>query len=640
MLGAMRKNVKGFLVKAIIGLVVFAFIGTIFLVWGVGDQKEHKGRIIANVFGEEVPYQEYTNEYRQLYEYYRNQFKGDWSQDMAERFQLKKIALDNVINRRVMIHEATRQGISVNDEEVMNKIRSMQIFFQNGRFDPRMYARVLEYGMHMDATTFEHQIKRGLIIDRLRERLKAGIKVSKRELLDMYSEQNEKVEADYILLTPDKFISEVSVVDDEIQAYFEKHEKEYELPQQRKIRYVYIDSQSLKESLTIDDESIQKHYETYKDKYRVPKEVQARHILIKINPQEDEATKEATKDAAKKKAEDLLKRIKEGEDFAKLAKEFSEDAGSAVKGGDLGYFGKGRMTPNFEQAAFDMGMGDVSAVVETPFGYHIIKVEDIKAARTKPLEEVKQQILTQLLDEKAWEEAEDKAYNLVRSFYKTGKLEEIAVKAEYPVGQTEFAEGSKIIPNIGQSEEFGKAAFELKKDDVSMPVRANTGFYVLRLIEEIPPRIPELAKIREELIQGLKKEKAEEKVKELAGEFSNKLQTGKVDFTSLAKEYKLTVKNTGEISHQGYIKGLGSNQELSNALFRLKEGEYTQAIHTNRGYCIAVLKKRISVDLNKFKEEEESLREQSLRAKEQQLISVWVERTKRENNIIIDYNKV
>lgn len=640
MLGAMRKNVKGFLVKAIIGLVVFAFIGTIFLVWGVGDRKEHKGRIIANVFGEEVPYQEYTNEYRQLYEYYRNQFKGDWSQDMAERFQLKKIALDNVINRRVMIHEATRQGISVNDEEVMNKIRSMPIFFQNGRFDPRMYVRVLEYGMHMDATTFEHQIKRGLIIDRLRERLKAGIKVSKRELLDMYSEQNEKVEADYILLTPDKFISEVSVVDDEIQAYFEKHEKEYELPQQRKIRYVYIDSQSLKESLTIDDESIQKHYETYKDKYRVPKEVQARHILIKINPREDEATKEATKDAAKKKAEDLLKRIKEGEDFAKLAKEFSEDAGSAVKGGDLGYFKKGSMTPNFEQAVFDMGIGDVSAVVETPFGYHIIKVEDIKAARTKPLEEVKQQILTQLLDEKAWEEAEDKAYNLVRSFYKTGKLEEIAVKAEYPVGQTEFAEGSKIIPNIGQSEEFGKAAFELKKDDVSMPVRANTGFYVLRLIEEIPPRIPELAKIREELIQGLKKEKAEEKVKELAGEFSNKLQTGKVDFTSLAKEYQLKVKNTGEISHQGYIKGLGSNPEVNNALFRLKEGEYTQAIHTNRGYCIAVLKKRISVDLNKFKEEEESLREQSLRAKEQQLISVWVERTKRENNIIIDYNKV
>jgi len=636
MLGAMRKNVKGFLVKAIIGVVVFAFIGTIFLVWGVGDQKEHKGRILANVFGEEVPYQEYTHEYRQLYEYYRNQFKGNWSQDMAERLQLKKIAIDNVINRRVMIHEATRQGISVNDEEVMDKIRSMQIFFRNGRFDPRMYARVLEFGMHMDAATFEHQIKRGLIIDRLRERLKGGIKVSKRELLDIYSEQNEKVEADYILLAPAKFISEVSVADDEIQAYFEKHEKDYELPQQRKIRYIYIDSQSLKESLTIDEEPIQKHYETYKEKYRVPKEVQARHILIKINPQDDEATKEA----AKKKTEDLLKRIKEGEDFAKLAKEFSEDAGSAVKGGDVGYFKKGRMTPDFEQAAFDMGKGEVSDVVETPFGYHIIKVEDIKAARTKLLEEVKQQILTQLLNEKAWEEAEDKAYNLVRSFYKTGQLEEIAVKAEYPVGQTEFAEGSKTIPNIGQSEEFGKAAFELKKDEVSMLVRANTGFYILRLIEEIPPRIPELAKIREEVVQGLKKEKAEEKVKELAGEFSNKLQTGKVDFTSLAKEYQLTVKNTGEISHQGYIKGLGSNQELSNALFRLKEGEYTQAINTNRGYCIAVLKKRISVDLNKFKEEEESLREQTLRAKEQQLISVWVERTKRENNIIVDYNNV
>ena len=154
MLSAMRKNVQGFIVKAIIALVVLAFIGTIFLVWGVGDQKEQKGRSVATVFGEEVPYQEYTNEYRQIYEYYRNQFKDNWSQDMAERLQLKKIALDNVVNRRVIIHEASRQGIFINDEEVMDKIRSMPVFQQNGRFSPQMYARVLDFGMHMEANAF------------------------------------------------------------------------------------------------------------------------------------------------------------------------------------------------------------------------------------------------------------------------------------------------------------------------------------------------------------------------------------------------------------------------------------------------------------------------------------------------------
>lgn len=637
MLNLMRKNVKSFLVKAIISLIVLAFIGTIFLVWGMGggDKNRDRGRAIATIFGKDITHVEYNTEYRQLYEYYQRQFKDNWSPEMAERMQLKKAALDNVVNRQILIHEALQQGILVSDKDVLDKIQSMPAFQQNGHFDSRAYAQILEYGMHMDSAAFEDQIKRSLIIDRLQERIKAGVKVSREELLDTYSQQNEKVQADYVLFTPASFIPQVAVSDDEVSKYFEKNKESYKLPTQRKIRFIYVDCQKVKGSLSVDDGAVTKYYENHESQYQLPKQVHARHILIKIDPAADAVKKEE----ARKKAEDLLKRIKAGEDFAKLATEFSQDPGSASKGGDLGFFGQGRMTPNFEKAAFALEKGRISDVVETPFGYHIIKIEDVQEARTKLVEEVRQEIVKNLLDEKAWEAAEVESDNMVRNFYKTGQLEEVAVKEGYALGDTELAENSKIIPNVGQSEEFVKSAFLLKKDNVSTPVRANAGFYILRLAEEIPPRIPELDKVREKVTQDLKKENAEAKAKALAEEMRAKTQAANADMASLAKEYQVTVADSGEISHSGFIKGLGPSQKMANALFGLKVGSFTPVIKTGRGYCIAVLKNRAELDLKKFAEQENTIRDQIMRNKEQQLFQTWLERLKKKNNIIIDYSQ-
>ncbi|MEW6381075.1 MAG: peptidylprolyl isomerase [bacterium] len=637
MLSLMRKNVKSFMVKAIIMLIVLAFIGTIFLVWGVGsDKAKDKGRVITTIFGEDVTHLEYVTEYRQLYEYYQNQFKDHWSPEMAERMQLKKAALDNVVNRRLLTHEAIKQGITVHEKDVLDKIQSMPIFQQNGHFDPRVYAQVLEYGMHMDAASFEAQMKKSLLIDRLRERVRGGIKVSRAELLDAYTQQNEKVQADYVLFTPAAFIPQITVSTDEIISYFEKNKQKFELPPQRKIRYIYVDCQKLKNSLTIDEESIKRYYESHETQYQLPKQVRARHILIKTDPTADAAKKEE----AKKQADALLQRIRAGEDFAKLATEFSQDPGSAQQGGDLGFFGQGRMTPTFEKAAFALEKGAVSEVVESPFGYHIIKVEDVQEARTKSVEEVRGQITNQLLDEKAWEAAESEAYNLVRNFYKAGKLEDVAVKAGYAIADTEFSEDAKIVPGIGHSEDIVKSAFALKKEDISMPVRANAGYYILRLVEETPARVPELNKVMDKVSQALQKEKAEARAKEAAEELRTKLLATKTDLASLSQGYQVPVVDSGEVSHNGYIKGLGQDQDLANALFSLKEGEPTPVLQTKKGVCVAVLKKRVGVDLNKFAEEEKTLREQALRAKEHQMFQTWLERLKKENNIVIDYNQV
>jgi len=638
MLSLMRKNVKSFLVKAIISLIVLSFIGTIFLVWGMGGDDKHKSRgiVIATVFDKDITHTDYDTEYRQLYEYYQRQFKNNWSPEMADRIQLKKVALDNVVNRQIMLHEAFQQGIAVSDKDVLDKIQSIPAFQQNGHFDSRAYAQILEYGMHLNSAAFEDQIKKSLIIERLQERIKAGIKVSREELLDTYSQQNEKVQADYVVFSPATFLSQVAVSDDDVSQYFEKNKESYKLPTQRKIRFVYVDCQKVKASLSVDDDAITKYYESHTPEYQVSKQVHARHILIKTDPTGDAAKKEE----ARKKAEDLLKRVKAGEDFTKLATEFSQDPGSASKGGDLGYFGQGRMTPNFEKAAFALEKGAISDVVETPFGYHIIKVEDVQEARTKPIDEAKQEISAKLIDEKAWEAAENEAYNMVRNFYKTGQLEEVAVKEGYAILDTELAQDTKIIPNVGQSDEFAKTAFSLTKDNVSTPVRANAGYYILRLAEEIPPRIPELDKVREKVTQALKKEKAGEKAKAMAEEMHAKLQGANADLATLAKEYQVTVADSGEITHSGFIKGLGPSQEMANALFGLKEGSFTPVIQTGRGSCIAVLKKRVGLDLAKFAEQETMIREQIMRSKEQQLVQAWLERLKKKNNIIIDYSQV
>lgn len=637
MLEMMRKNVSSFIIKGIISLVVLSFIGTIFLVWGVGDRPEQKGQSIARVLGEDIPYSEYVSEYEQLHNYYRNQFKDKWSKDTAEKLQLKKMALDNIVNRRLLLHEAQEQGLEVTEEEVMNKIEEMPMFQQNGHFDAQLYARLLEYHLHMSALSFEDQIKKGMIIDRLTDRLKSGIKISSKEVLDAYTERNEKIQAEYILISGNLSTEEITITDEEIRTFFDQHASDYQLLEKRNVQYIYINSHDFKSDLTIDELSLQQYYNAHKNQYTLPKQVRARHILKRSSPQDTPEQKVELKT----KMDEILAKIKGGENFAELAQKTSDDPGSADKGGDLGYFSKGRMTAAFEKVAFALAKGEVSEVVETPFGYHIIMVEDIIEERTKPLEEMRPQIENNLREEKALEVAENEAFNLVRNFYKEGKFEELANKSNYPLNQTEISQDTKTIPGIGPSGDLVKAAFKLKgKEEISSPVQANTGFYVLRLMEIIAPKVPDLEQVKEKVAEAVKKEKKENRAKDLAQELAAKLQKGEATLAGLAEEHQLTVMDTGEIAQFDYIKGLGSNQELTKALFSLKEGEYTSPISTQRGYCLALLKKRIPVDLNKFKEEEAAMRQQFLMVKEQEIVNVWLDRLKKKNNIAVDYNKI
>jgi parvulin-like peptidyl-prolyl isomerase len=160
------------------------------------------------------------------------------------------------------------------------------------------------------------------------------------------------------------------------------------------------------------------------------------------------------------------------------------------------------------------------------------------------------------------------------------------------------------------------------------------------MVEEVPPRIPELDKVREKVVLDLKKEKAEARARALADEMYAKMQGANVNLADLAQQYQVTVTDGGDISHYGFIKGLGPSQEMADALFSLKEGQSTPVIKTGRGYCIAVLKKRTELDLKKFAEQENMIREQIIRGKEQQLFQAWLERLKKKNNIIVDYSQV
>src|SRR5262249_51052512 len=252
---------------------------------------------------------------------------------------------------------------------------------------------------------FEEQLRRGITLEKLQAALTNWITVGDKELEDEYKRRNEKVKLAVVSFPADKFREGLEATDAELSAYYEAHKNELKIPEKRKVKSALVDTQAIRNRTQVSAEDIKRSYEDNQQQYSTPEQVRASHILLKTEGKDDAAVK--------KQAEDLLAKAKGGADFAKLATEFSEDEGSKTKGGDLDFFGKGAMVPEFDKVAFELKPGQINdTVVKSQFGYHIIKVTDKKAATQRTLAEVKAQIEDQLKWERAQTEAQKIADDL------------------------------------------------------------------------------------------------------------------------------------------------------------------------------------------------------------------------------------
>src|SRR6266446_10076365 len=387
---------------------------------------------IARVEGHQIRSGEFRRTYQAQLQAYRSAYGGNMNEQLLKQLGVERQILQQMVDERAALAEAERLGISVSDEEVRQRIFSMPAFQDNGAFiGEARYQQLLRMQRPpLTAAEFEDNVRRGLSVEKLRASVTDWLSVPDKELEREYRRRNDKVKLAVVSFTADSFRTQVGATDAEIAAFFDAHKADFKIPEKRKIRYLLVDIDAMRAKVVVPPADIEREYNNNSEQYTTPEQVRASHILLKTEGK-DEAS-------VKAKAEELLKQAKGGADFAELAKKNSEDEGSAKNGGDLDYFGKGRMVPEFDAAVFAMQPGQISDLVKTQYGYHIIKLVDKKAATTRQLAEVRQQLTDQLAYQRAQAQAADLAQKLEKQIKKPSDLDTVAKAQGLTVQESGF----------------------------------------------------------------------------------------------------------------------------------------------------------------------------------------------------------
>ncbi len=388
MLKVLRKRKRSWIIFLMLGAIII-----VFLFWGIGNFRVDKKNVAARVNGKAITHTEYARAYQKMVNFYKNKMGDQFSDEYLEKINLKDDTLQRLINTELVLQEAGRQGIAAPVEDVQKAIEAVQAFQKEGVFSKEQYLEVLKAN-RVTPAEYETGVENTLMIEKIQKQIIDAVNVTDKEIKDSFAMENRRVNFDYLAVDVARFGKDAAVTEEEARTYFEKNREAvggvFKVPTRVNAAYFTIPLKGFLSKVKVSEDDIKGYYEKNIGEFQMKKEVLARHILIK-----------GQGDDAKKKAEDVLSSAKKGEDFAQLAGKYSEDAGSAKHGGSLGYFKEGAMVKPFENAAFSMKKGEISGIVETQFGYHIIKVEDIKESGTVPLKEARVTIEKKLKDEAA-----------------------------------------------------------------------------------------------------------------------------------------------------------------------------------------------------------------------------------------------
>lgn len=600
MLDLIRKKQKTFLVRIVFWVIIAAFVGTIFLVWGRGsDTNGTMASIAAQVNGTEITYTEFQRNYSDLYNLYQSIYQNNFTPELEKQLNLGQQAMEQLIQETLLIQEAERLDISLSDQELVDSIAQYGAFQDNGKFSRSRYLEVLNY-QRITPEQFEVTQKRMLLVEKVRQQLQQGVTVEDSEIEKTYRDENDEISLEFARTAPSLFESKVEVNDEKLQSYFGENSENFRLPEKLSLRYLQFDpARYEKEISNFPQEDLERYYRRTLDLYEVKEQVKAAHILVRFPEDADDAAKEQKKELAST----LLQQIKDGKDFAELARAMSDDPGSAAKGGDLGYFERGVMVPPFEAAAFSLKPGAISDLVESDFGYHIIKVEEYIAPGVKPLadaiEEVKAGLKIELARRLAYEKAMD-AYNVNR---KTGNLEDAAKNNDLGIKETGLFSREDAIDGIGRETAISTAAFALEEGQLARPIQTTQGIFLFALKERQESRLPELSEVKAAVEQTYRVDQA----KNLAKTAAEELLAAAKDLGSLQKaaaKQKLAVEETDMIkrSFGAFIPKLGASEELAETAFTLTTEQpiADQVFAVNNKYAVVSLKKSVTADLEKL----------------------------------------
>jgi peptidyl-prolyl cis-trans isomerase D len=588
-----------------------------------------------------VSEQEFVNELRRMNQRYSQQFGEQWN-EIRDQVDLPGQTVSYFIGRELQLAEASDAGLVVSEQELQERISADPIFQrqEGGFIGGDRYQRIVRSYFQMSPREFERWYEENVLLEKLGSMLANGVYVSNANIEDRFRRQRETADFDVIQLRYEPFLSEVSVEEADIRSHYELHAEDYRRPEQRVIRYLLVETSRLRRLLPVEEPALEEYYEQNRESFMEEEQAHARHILFMVSPDASAADRAE----AKLRAESVTKIARGDADFSELAAKHSDDPGSKDSGGDLGWFGRGRMVKEFEEAVFSAKPGDLIGPVESQFGFHIIRIEGFKPQRQQPFDEVRDQVRFQYLEGRAAAEAEVRAAELARRLASESPEDEdawqkIADEDEAVVLNLSPPFGvDDVIPGTGGGTELATEVFDAKLDVIGGPRAIPRGWMVWQLNQIRPEGVPPFEDVRGEVEQRLRRERALELAAASAAELGERLRSGG-DHAELADDFGGTVFEARDHRRGASVPGIGGAIALDDAIFGASEEAVVGPISLgDRGIILAKIQRLELVDSAELDENKDQVRA-SLRSERAQnlLQSMLIER--RRNTVVTVNNE-
>lgn len=546
------------------GKIILVVIVLTFVSWGGISFINRNKEVVATVGNREILVSEYNRRFQEQMDALRQRFPNQADQ-LAQQLRLRDRVLEQMIDRELLLHAAADAGLFISDENLRRAVVSQPGFQMDGKFDFAAYQAVLrENGMTPEM--FEDRMREDLLVQDYERHLVAGVVVGQTDVDQVYRMESEAVELEYVYVDPARFGEAVKHDPATEHAYYENHKGDFLQPEQFHVRYFVLGVSQMEDEEDIRQRAAERYYElNVETRFTTPRRVRASQILKRLDP------KAKPEEAAAKRAmlEKLLKEARAGADFAALAKKYSDDM-TAARGGDLGYFRKDEIVPEIAEAAFGLKVGQISDIVRSPFGLHIIKLTGDQAEKKKPFAEVKGQIEAKLRSERAERRLDIEAERLPGRIGTEG-LEAVAKAFKAHAAGTGWIDGTKAEPGLGQTAELYGLLRGLKSGQAGVLKRNPVQGYVFFQVQDAKPAatrpFDEVAStVRARVAEAQRSAAALAEAKQVIARLKS---AG--DFSAYARSRGLKIEKADVTANMQTIAGIGTNREFQHAAFRLTD---------------------------------------------------------------------
>jgi len=634
----LRDNLRH--LKFILWGVVAVFVLLVFVDWGAGGSGPGgRSDAAVRVGDTAVSRDDFLGQMRRFEQQYSQQFGERWN-EIKDQVNLFDETLGYFTNRILLLDEAEKAGIRVSEAELRDDLLNTPIFQdETGQFvGPETYQRIIRQYFQMTPQEFEELRAEEIAITKLTAMMQRGIYVADADVERAIRREREMADFDTIMLPYERFLSDVAITEDEALAHYEQTAEDFQRDEQRVIRYLVVETSRLRRQLPVEDDELRAYYDGHLDEFVEEEQAHAAHVLIRVAPDADVDVQAD----AEIRAQGVAKIARAGGEFAALAEKHSDDPGSKDRGGDLGWFGRGRMLPEFDEAVFGAKPGDIVGPVRSQFGYHIIKVEGFRPESQRPFEDVVEQVRFRVLEGRASVEAEQRARDLAQRIQQSPPADDagwqaIADEDEAVVlNESPPVSDGAAVPGTGEGPEFTVEVFTAEAGDVGGPRAIPRGWMVWQLKEVRPEGVAPFEDVRVQVEQNLRRDRALVIAETRAAELAEQWRTG-ADAEALAEEFNGTVAQARDHRWGAPVGTVGATAKLDDAVFGGTEGAVVGPVAiSDRGSAVARIETLRLIGPEEMAGERDAVRARLLAERAQQLLVAMLNEQRRDTVVTVD----